>query len=100
MTNRIESGNIVYAMKTSVAEILKFKVVLRVQFPAYSNFETINVHGNPPTDLLKKFSVKTAFITFGFRVQHVDSLLPGNLWKYSFRLKMKIKIVLELVRSW
>lgn len=26
MTNRIESGNIVYTMKTSVAEILKFKV--------------------------------------------------------------------------
>ena len=26
MTNRIENGNIVYTMKTSVAEILKFKV--------------------------------------------------------------------------
>ena len=34
MTNRIESGNIVYTMKTSVAEILKFKVNFKNRVPS------------------------------------------------------------------
>ena len=39
-------------------------------------------------------------LTFELRVRHVDSLPQDNLLKFSFRLKMKTRIVLELVLSW